>query len=644
MRSMKYFIGCLLLATFSVMFSVHARAVSMGVSQGHDLDDLWARAPKLFEYSAHDAVLLLESRRVSILDNGDLVTRVHRVVWISTEVGIYEHADLRIPWNSATSELNVIALRTWMDDTWWPDESEVSETAVVETLPFALALAYDYTSMRETMLLHDGVELPCIMETIYEIEERGGAKNGASGLCVFPQSDPAVLVEFVLSVPSGVTPAFLALNGAPDPAIMSDAGRTTYTWSMENLSRLGSPRISNPAVYAPHVIWSTWKDWEAIGERLTSAFDEAAALSDALADSLEARLEREPDNRAKARAIAGLVNEWTRSVHYGEGFWLFSPRPATRTWETAYGHALDRAALAAALFRAAGFTAEPVYRCMPASGDELAVPTLARFGGIALLVEGLRLSAVFDPAEGTLEHANSWTYGRAVWQPRMGGKLRLPGEGYDNPEFWSRYELILTLEPAEGGGWKGSGYLSADGIFCPYDEMAGLEGETLSYLSRLARSVLPGAEVAGFNPEAFGSFHVTTGFQFTLQELEPDAYGRTRITAGTPAGGIAMHLPPDVHAYDELRSSPVLLAGKQHQKVVLRIETGDREIVYLPEAGELVNEAGRCALTVERSGGWVTVGRQLSLDKAMLSPKEWPLLRALLLEDEDAAGRTILMR
>ena len=644
MRRFKAIYVGILLTAFLMLVNAQAQTASMGVSRGHDLDDLWARARKQFDLEKHDAVLLLESRHGSIMDNGDFVTRIHRVVWISTEVGIDDHADLRIPWNSASSSFEVIALRTWMDDTWWPHESEVSETAVVETVPFALALADDYTPMRETMLLHDGVELPCIMETIYEIEERGGAKDGNDGLWVFPQIDPAVLVEFQLSVPSGTTPAIHSANGAPEPEVSSDGGRTTYAWRMENLERIGSPRIDHPAAYAPSIAWSTWGSWEALGGKITSSFDEAAVLNDALVDSLSNRLEDEPSNLAKARAIGSLIDEWTRSIHYDSGYWRFSPRPAMRTWETAYGHGLDRAVLAAALLRAAGFDAEPVFRAAPAEVGDLDIPALHPFGTIAVLVEGLRLNAVLDPVEGSLEHANSWMYGRAVWKPAKGADIRLPGDGHDNPEFWSRIDLALTIVPGEEGDWKGSGFMSADGIFCPYDEMAGLESEAHSFLNRMVGSVLPGARVSGFNPEAFGSYHVTVGFEFVLEAPEADEHGRCRIAVGDPSAGIATAIPADAHLYDEMRSSPVLLPGKMHQNIELRIAAGDREIVYLPEPRKIANEAGSYTLAVDNEDGWVTIGRELSLDQTRIEPGEWPALRALLLEESDAMARTILMK
>ncbi|MEJ2722079.1 MAG: DUF3857 domain-containing protein, partial [bacterium] len=244
---------------------VGARAAAlMGVSDGYDLDTLWTQAQATYDLSKEDAVVLLESRRVSIEANGDLHTRVHRAVWVGASAPVRGYADLRIPYNSATSTLTVNALRTWRDDRWWP-ETGVSRTAVVETLPFALALADDYTTMRETMLLHDGVEVPCIMETDYEIVERGGGAYGADGLWVFPQNDPAVCVELTLDVTDGETVASRSGNGAPEPVVTDGAGgRNTYRWTIENVPRLGTPHLHDPAAVETTVLWTTWRSWKTL--------------------------------------------------------------------------------------------------------------------------------------------------------------------------------------------------------------------------------------------------------------------------------------------------------------------------------------------------------------------------------------------
>ena len=181
-------------------------AASMGSSNGHDLDALLDRARETCDFSEEDAVILLESRSVSIGDDGMMKTRVHSVVWIGTGTATHEYADLRIPWNSSFSRLDVVRLRTWREGMWYPSESEVSETAVVETLPYAVARADDYTAMRETMLLHDGIEPPCVIETVFEITEKEGLSGGDDGLWIFQRDDRAMSVEFMLEVPVGEMP------------------------------------------------------------------------------------------------------------------------------------------------------------------------------------------------------------------------------------------------------------------------------------------------------------------------------------------------------------------------------------------------------------------------------------------------------
>jgi hypothetical protein len=645
MRPRHYIILGLFALALSLSFPVQLSAESMGVSHGYDLDELWARAQKNLDLKAHDAVLLLESRRVSILENGNLRTRVHRVVWIGTEAGIDHHADLRIPWNSAASTFTVVALRTWNDDRWWPDESKVSETAVVETLPFALALADDYTSMRETMLLHDGVELPCIMETIYEIEEEGAAKDGADDLFVFPQDDPALLVEYGLTVPVGVTPAFRTGNGAPEQEIISDADQSkSYIWRMDNIGRLGTPHTETPVVYEPYLLWSTWKDWETLGKKIRSSFNEVAVLSEMLVDSLAERMKYEPSEEARARAIVDIVSEWTRSIDYDWGFWRFSPRPATRTYETGYGHVLDRAVLAAALFGEAGFDARLTYRTAPLTRLDQDVPGLSPFEGCAVRVQGYDVDRVYDPQAGTCEHIYSWMHGVTIWEP--GGETDLIEQSVDEPVKSctdGECTMILELEPTADGTWKGTGYLRSRFGLSHYDDMAGIDNRALGFIEEILQAILPGAHIAGYNPERFLPDDVAVGFDFEMETPEPDSQGRISLAVGEPAGGIMSRLPRDLHLYDEHRDSPVF-GGKMAQRIKLRMKIGDREIIYIPESYEFENEEGRFILNVGREGEWITIEWGLSLERDVVQPEAWLLLRALLLEEQDPTHRTIILK
>jgi len=189
--------------------------------------------------------------------------------------------------------------------------------------------------------------------------------------------------------------------------------------------------------------------------------------------------------------------------------------------------------------------------------------------------------------------------------------------------------------------WAGLISLSAGPLT---GDMARLEGEALANVRKLATSVLPGAKVQSYTPELFERDRVAVGFDVTIAAVDPDDHGRTEIKTGQPVCGIADHLPSDVHLYNERRGAPVLLPGVMTQRVRIRVKTGGREIAQLPGAVELANGAGRFTLSAENAGSWVIVDRTLTPTAGTVAPASWPDLQTLLLEEEDLAGRTILLK
>ncbi|MBN2185385.1 MAG: DUF3857 domain-containing protein [Candidatus Krumholzibacteriota bacterium] len=630
---------------FTLLFlSAGLSAGSMGTSSGHDLDQLWAKAKDQFDLKLQDALLLHESRDLAILENGDLTARIHCVVWIGTEMGIESYADLRVPYNLSVSKMKVIKLRTWRDGRWWPDQSEISPTAVVETVPHELALADDYSSMRETMLLHDGIELPCILETEYEITIEGGAKDGYDEVFVFARPDPAVEVEYSLSVPAGTEVHYISGNGIGEPETAGEEGGTDrYIWRAEGLKRLGTPEINDPASYAPYLSWSTWKGWEQLASKIISSFEAAADPGQALADTARARTIDEQSVLAKARKAASLVNEFTRNIHYSPEFWSFSPRLAERTYETAYGHALDRAVLAAALFRSIGVEARPVYRSLGPGSMESSVPGLSRFGDMLLLAGDESAPFLYDPGTGELTDGVRMLYGYTVFEPGKNNNIPFRYQGAQTGET-GRLELVMTIDAGGDERVTGKGFINAENILSPYSEMSGLDGQALSYMDRLAGSVLGGADAGSYNLESFSRPAVRGGFSFEAEKPEPDGLGRISIVAGDPAGGIIDAVPDDILLYSSVRNCPVLFPSEMVQKVSFIINTGKREIVYLPEEVAIENTVGSFHLGVKNENGRVSVDRELSIGMLAVSAEMWPQLRALLLAETDMANRTVILK
>jgi hypothetical protein len=624
--------------------SVTLRAEPMAAAGGHDIGELMALAEENYDLETMDAVILLDSETV-LISPGARKTTVHEIVWIATERGIDTYADLRVPYDSATSSLEVVSLRTWMDGRWWPHDTELNPTAIVETIPYAAQSADDYTTMRETMLLHDGVEIPCIVETVYTIEERRPEDLGADGMWVFPRHDPVVRSRLVLALPNDTVLATGSANGAPEAASRPRGDAiTARMWQMDLVDRIPRPLAHEPSVDAPHVVWSTWPSWQGLGDAFLEPFDEAAGLSDALVESVAVRTARAPTLRAKAEAIAAFVRESTRYVNYDVSHWRFEPRSATRVWETAYGHELDRAVLAAALFRKAGFRADPVYRTAPFVTVAEDVPGFAQFEDLRLWVNarglGDDLSCYFDPSSGSLDFSTRPMSAREIWivdDPE--GPAHWPTAGPVAGEI----DVVLTLEPDEEGGWTGTGYVGATHELCPYDAVSGIGGETGSYIGRLAGGILEGADVSDHSLAYLTEEKMSAGFAFTLSAGEDDETDRTEIVAGSVRGGVLANLFDGVTLHHGHRGSTVRAKGPLSQRLVLQIRTGDFEGVRFPAELTLENAVGSFTLTVDEDTVWTTVTRELVVDALTIPPEHWPLLRELLLAEESTRARTIVL-
>jgi len=606
-----------------------AFAADLGGSKGHDLDALWARAQKNHDLETEDAVLLLESRLVTLNPDGTRSTRVHRVVWIGTALGIRSYADLRVPWDMATSTLEVDVLRTWMDTRWWPDAELIGETAVVHTLPHALRTAHDYTTMRETMLLHDGVELPCIMETAYTITEQM-AFDHTDGLFVMPQRDPAVKVQLQIVGPYETEVRHAVVNSDLEPVVDNNSGLQVMTWTLEDVVPLKLPVTAAPERYETAVVWSTWLGWESVYDAWQSQIKEASVLSPALRDTLSRLMAENASQGPSAQYMAAWLDEAVRPVSYDAAHWFGRARSANTTWETGYGHALDRAILLNAML---GWQGNRILFIGP-MGLPVAshIPRLSGIGD--LVVYDANSGFFIDPAHGSdfmaypQSNRREWLLGK---KPGISHRI--------TSEFPSHIKLLLSLEAGEDGVWRGVGTFLGKGDFAGRIEVSqGTSGST-DFLQGILGSVLDGAELGSSTPLEFDRGASSFRFEFTLPAMEENEFEAKRLVLGQLGSGLLANLPGDVHLNDQNRQSPVITGGVWDQYLEVSIKG---EVAEKPDSVQLSNDAGRFQVLVTREHGWTTISRNLYLNKGRFEPDQWPALRALLLEEQDPRHGTIL--
>ena len=606
----------------------------------HDISTLLATAEKTFNLHEEDAVLLFDHQESHWLPDGCLVRHIHRIIWINTNVGMRRYGDHRIPYDDAHCTLKVVTVRTWRDDQWW----ETGPTGIVNTLPRALNHAYDYTNMREMMLLHNGIEGPCILEIAYSIEDREPFRRGAEGLWTFARDEPAVQSWFTLGLPTGQPLHVSVSEGVPEAEKKTDRerGLDVYSWKMGPINAIPRPRTDDPAAHVPHIAWSTWDSWEDYGDYLGRVFTSAMTIDEPLGKCLDSLMEDARTDGEKADLIAGFIDDRTSFVRYPERYWRSNPREAARTYATAYGHRLDRAVLASALFREAGLRADPVFLGRGYDAVDEGIPTLARMAGISVAVSGENLEAYYEPSSSTISNGVSRIYGRTAWFPVRGDR---PGVNPNSENELSTIDVRLSLSyDKKAEKFTGTGYYYADKGLSGYDRMVGLAGEAKTFLNSVVSGLLDGAKVVGFNPSRLDRLGVVMGFELELKKPEPDDLGRLRLILEEPSGGIFDQLPDDVHLYHQERSSPVQMVSLMKQRVQLRLDLSGLDVVYCPSGHTMENDAGRFSVTVDRVEDCITITREIELTQSLYRPEEWPALRALLLADRHERNQTLLVK
>ncbi|MDH4157769.1 MAG: DUF3857 domain-containing protein, partial [candidate division Zixibacteria bacterium] len=253
----------------AVMLCASTARAQKSFDEKLDIAALMAQAESRFDLSTQDAVLLFDGQRVDWLEDGRRELTVHRVIWINTDLAIGMYGDHRVPYDDDNCTLEVMTVRTWMDNHWWA----TGPTGIVETLPGNLRHAYDYTNVREMMILHNGIQLPCILEVAFTVRDKRPFRGGVEGMWLFARPDPCVRSQFQLRVPLGREPRVFASDDAPRPTVIADdSGLQVYTWTMGPLEALPQPGTDDPAAYVPHVTWSTWNSWAEYGRTIGKTF------------------------------------------------------------------------------------------------------------------------------------------------------------------------------------------------------------------------------------------------------------------------------------------------------------------------------------------------------------------------------------
>ncbi len=616
----------------------------MSIDSQYNIAELMQTAQGAFDLDNQDAVFLLDKKRVDWLPDGRMVEKIHRIIWIGTNYAVDHYGDHRIPYDSERCNFNVTTVRTWRDNTWWV----TGETGIVETLPHELMTAYDYTNIREMMLLHNGIEIPCILEIAYEIEDKEAFREGIDGIWIFTHEEPAVVSSLSLAVPTGEKLNTSKSDEVVESTIEKDGEFDIYTWQMGRLDALPMPRTDETDFQEPYIDWSTWETWDDYKKHVLSGLETDMVLSDVLKSSLDSVLNKALSDWEKANLIADFISQKTRLISYPIYFWYNSPRPANRVFESGYAHALDRAIFAEALFKEAGFDPMIMFFSKSPLSTDNPSPTLAYFPEVAVWLVGDYGWGYYDPSIGKVLR----DYSSAVYTT-----LKLDRRYTDStiqflldkgPYFESQINIKMDLSyDPKKEVFVGRGYYNAYDYLSPFGKMVGTGSEAKEYLGSVISGIMEDADIVNYNPVVFNDREVQSGFEFELKKPDNDDLDRIMLTFGEPLDGIIDQLPEGTNLFDSQRTADLLIntfaLSTMDQALEINLDLEGLELVDYPDDLTIENDAGSFSITATKDDHKLKISRKLDGIHS-IDAKDWPALRQLLLAETHDRNQTIYLK
>jgi len=609
------------------------------LSGEQDITELMTLARENFDLSGQDAVILFEGKKLYWLEDGRLIDFIHRIIWINSDYAIDLYGDHRIPYDSKHRDFHVATIRTWMDNQWW----ETGETGIIETTPYALEKAYDYTTIREVMLLHNGIELPCILEVAYYIEDKEPFRKGVDGLWTFAKQEPVVRSWFGFGVPQGTEPQIRISESIAKPDIENDEryNLDVYRWKTELLDRTPQQRSENFAIDVPYIAYSTWNDWQELGLHITNQIKGAIELDNSMKKSLDSLLVDTQTDIEQTGLISDFIKTKVRSINYDNRFWSILPRNAIKTFNTAYGHNLDRTILAMSLLQSSGFKVEPIFIANYYGTDFIHLPTISTMQNPGLLISKNDLKGYYNPYEGSIEPGTSVFNNRLSWIP---GHDDNPVMRVETSEF-SGISIKIDLEyNKEDKKLEGNGVIYANNEFCPYNKMVGAGDETRSYLNRLVSSIIDNSKIENFNPLIFNEKEIKFAFEFETTKMEADSLDRFHLELGIPTGTIVDLIPNGIELYHQSNEMVINFPGKLKQNIELKLNLDDIEIIYSPDNRSVTNDCGDYSLEVSKDEDRLILSDELVTSKSNYKSTNWSNLRKLLLAETNEHNNTVIFK
>ncbi len=565
----------------------------------------------LFALPAHDARFLNVAITYELHEDGS---------WDMT----YEHQvrlDTYYAFNRALGETFIVynpdfqKLEVLKSETTMTDGRKVASppNAFNEVLPFAAHGFADFDWLREMVVTHVGLERGAVVDLKYRVHTKAGFFPVFSGREILSRDFPVDRYRLTINIPAGQSLIYRVFGRQTEAEVSNVSTGKLYTFELNSLPPAAHEPLS-PIQAEAFIVFSSARNWEQTLALVSTCLPLPAALVEKV-KKLQAQNPTWPDLLS---ALQNAVAVEVQNCSLGPETTGWRPRPLERVFQSNYGTRLEKALLLEAMLRKAGADSELL---AVATGTNFAedVPAMSQIGEYWLKTFDGSKIVYLDPCHEQDEFFPYRCQSFAAFNRARMELEKMPAANRDQNSV--EISGTVALDPA---GTSGSLKVSARGVFNRY---AAAAESSAGFIEALLKKIFPVQKVEMKKLLLLSKSEFGAEVTFSGPWLKDIGSGFLNVDACRLPG-----LAENMVILDK-RESPLALEGPFQVSLRLDIEpAAGLKLEYAAPNLERRNELGRFSrsLATEKNGS-LRFSAAVVLEKGVVSPGDYPLLRELLL-------------
>jgi len=568
---------------------------------------------------------IYRSHETYVLDTkGKVKHKLQRSLKFFNHQAIDHHGDPRFAFDSKKQILSPIKTRTFLPNGRVKFPKCNSYNVV---LPSPMARAPAYSDIKQLVLTHVGLELGAITDLEIERVDRVRRRSYLWGEKVVQADQPAGSFGLTVIVPKGTKLHYACLRCSLHPTIIRNKKSTIYRWIRTDVPALNPEGISHgfyPSLY-PRIVFYTAPSWKELHSLLQTRMAKATVFSTALSKRIAKLTRAKVSSIEKVRVLHHFVVHYTQTTKWPLNSFDFQARTANLVYDSAYGHALDKAVLLAAMLKQVGISTKLAMVALKGS-TSVNVPSLFSFTRPVLQLNIDGRPFWLDPTRTSVRYKPSEWEGRYILSTSLNRVYQLN----ESPSHRHQSLLSACLKISKKA-LLGQFNLRFMGSFNPFgDSVMALSPSAHKILK--SKAVLVGGKVSKLKVQEWGLGASAASFR-----------GLRSLTKANKAGFMAITLPQlspayslkKIEIYRESRKTTLILPTPLIEKtnILIKLPKKGCKPFILPSSFSIRNLVGRVIYktSYDAVSRHIVYFKEFVVFSRYIKPVDYPSFRKLYL-------------